>query len=114
MVKEDSLGTGVTVLILVAYDCDALCACHIITVLFSKKLYWQEQACLKLEWVKYSVMGVASYDHLDSIYRREMKANPDVCILATITCNFSFCFALFGFSLFWSSDPCLVQIGVLD
>lgn len=32
MVKEDSLGSGVTVLILVAYDCDALCACHILTV----------------------------------------------------------------------------------
>lgn len=32
MVKEDSLQGAVSVLILVAYDCDALCACHILTV----------------------------------------------------------------------------------
>jgi hypothetical protein len=32
MMAKDATDGGITVLIFVAYDCDAICACHILTV----------------------------------------------------------------------------------
>lgn len=34
MISKDARHGGITVLIFVAYDCDAICACHILTVRF--------------------------------------------------------------------------------
>lgn len=36
LIQEDAVKPGVTVLILVAYDCDAIAACRILTVIPAK------------------------------------------------------------------------------
>eukprot|EP01126_Amoeba_proteus_P040439 TRINITY_DN4313_c0_g1_i12.p1 TRINITY_DN4313_c0_g1~~TRINITY_DN4313_c0_g1_i12.p1 ORF type:complete len:356 (-),score=54.15 TRINITY_DN4313_c0_g1_i12:1061-2128(-) len=75
LIRQEAQKIGVTVLIFVAYDCDSLCACQIFTT------------CLKLYFIKYSVVGVHSYEHLDSAFRREMEGNSSVRSVVLINCG---------------------------
>ena len=65
-VHEGSINGGCTVLLLVAQDCDALCACQILTSLF------------RSDNISYKIKPVSGYDDIRAAYEDLVKDNADM------------------------------------
>lgn len=84
LVKEDVAKFGSSVVVFVDYDCDAVCACKILTVIYNFNYNNQisnllQQSLFQSDFISYNVVCVNGLEDLERGYQELIMNNSMVC-----------------------------------